>query len=231
MRTIVLGDIHGHESWKYILEKEKDKFDKCIFLGDYFDNFSNTLGQLQANNFREILKLKKDSPDKYILLYGNHDHSYYGEDHCSGYHRENQSLYASIIKEGVENGLIDLIYVQDNTIFSHAGVSEYWMKRVAFKESLNELNFKDLHLSALDFNELFYDQSYSGNHIAQSPIWIRPQALLSQKMELTKDYIQIVGHTHIGKPENIEGWLWINDSLPDYYLEIIEGNINIVKND
>lgn len=37
MRTLVIGDIHGHDSWKAIVENEE--YDNVVFLGDYLDAF------------------------------------------------------------------------------------------------------------------------------------------------------------------------------------------------
>ena len=56
-KCIVIGDIHGHTSWENIINKES--YDKVIFLGDYFDSFSNPKGIDQINNFKNILSLKK----------------------------------------------------------------------------------------------------------------------------------------------------------------------------
>jgi len=38
MKTIILGDTHGRDLWKQIVEIENDA-DRIIFLGDYFDSF------------------------------------------------------------------------------------------------------------------------------------------------------------------------------------------------
>lgn len=74
MRILVIGDIHGHDSWKAIVENEK--YDKVVFLGDYVDSF--TLQPLTiVKNLREILKFKRENKDKVVLLWGNHDHSYF----------------------------------------------------------------------------------------------------------------------------------------------------------
>ena len=89
-------------------------------------------------------------------------------------------------------------------LFTHAGVSPLFMDREFgvdnwSKESvvvdLNEL--LRYRPSAFEFNGV----DGSGDNTYQTPIWIRPRSLMSinKKHEkgLKKDYIQIVGHTHM----------------------------------
>ena len=59
MKTIAIGDIHGLGYWKQILEKERP--DRVVFVGDYFDSF-NIPGIDQIHNFKNIIhwiKLRK----------------------------------------------------------------------------------------------------------------------------------------------------------------------------
>ncbi len=44
----------------------------------------------------------------------------------------------------------------------------------------------------------------SGDSSGQTPIWIRPRALMVDNQEIKKDYIQIMGHTQMRKLD-IEG--------------------------
>jgi len=37
MKTIFIGDIHGQDTWKKIVESENP--DRVVFIGDYFDSF------------------------------------------------------------------------------------------------------------------------------------------------------------------------------------------------
>ena len=52
MKTIVIGDIHGRDVWKKIVEHENA--DKVIFIGDYFDSFDIPSSD-QINNFLDII--------------------------------------------------------------------------------------------------------------------------------------------------------------------------------
>ena len=73
-KIVLIGDIHGHESWKKIVEKHSDA-DKIIFVGDYFDAW-HINPAIQIFNFKEILELKASAPDQVVLLVGNHDFHY-----------------------------------------------------------------------------------------------------------------------------------------------------------
>lgn len=68
-KIIAIGDIHGHASWKYILQKEKDA-DVIVFVGDYFDSFE-LKAEEQIRNFRELMEQTENNP-KIIRLIGNH---------------------------------------------------------------------------------------------------------------------------------------------------------------
>ncbi len=46
----MIGDLHGRDCWKWIVETEKA--DRYVFIGDYFDSF-DIPGLLQMHNFKE----------------------------------------------------------------------------------------------------------------------------------------------------------------------------------
>jgi metallophosphoesterase superfamily enzyme len=37
MKTVFIGDVHGRDVWKNIIEVEKPN--RVVFIGDYFDSF------------------------------------------------------------------------------------------------------------------------------------------------------------------------------------------------
>ena len=77
MKTILMGDIHGHDSWKQIISQEQDA-DRFIFVGDYFDSFTIP-GATQIQNFQDIIEFKETGGKSVILLIGNHDYHYLPE--------------------------------------------------------------------------------------------------------------------------------------------------------
>lgn len=223
MRTLVLGDIHGHSAWKSIVNNEK--YDNVVFLGDYLDAFNVTPEDI-ADNLLDIIKFKEKMGDKCHLCYGNHDHSYWNSERCSGYNWHGRHLYMPLLEDMFRENMLDLIYIQDDIIFSHAGVSDYWLKNVTMLDDVREVNFDSVTLDSLNWNMLTGYDGY-GNTISQSPIWIRPQSLLKSKVD---GYRQIVGHTNMGTPVDDQG-LYFNDLLPDYYIIVEDGDIKFVKNE
>lgn len=103
--TIVLGDTHGQNKWKKIIEANKDA-DEVIFIGDYFDSFTIPFSE-QLSNFVDILNYKTDNKDKVVLLLGNHDYQYlsYGNEYLII--NDNGILEVGIIKEDDKSNCCD----------------------------------------------------------------------------------------------------------------------------
>ena len=84
MKTVIVGDIHGRTVWKDIQKKEQP--DKMVFLGDYVSTHESISSLQQIDNLKNILALKEQNPERFILLRGNHDmqHLGYKWASCSG---------------------------------------------------------------------------------------------------------------------------------------------------
>jgi len=67
MKILGIGDIHGRDTWKDILDQD---FDLAVFVGDYFDSFDITAVE-QIFNFEEIIRAKQQASDVFnsIILY------------------------------------------------------------------------------------------------------------------------------------------------------------------
>ena len=76
---LVIPDIHGRTFWKEPIVY-KDEFDHIIFLGDYFDPYSNELITQQdaIENFKELINsfTEEELEYKVEFLLGNHDGHY-----------------------------------------------------------------------------------------------------------------------------------------------------------
>lgn len=226
MKTLVLGDTHGHNSWKEILEKET--FDKVIMLGDYVDSFTLKPKEI-ADNLLDIIKTKEKLGDKMVLIYGNHDHSYYSNERCSGWKIDGYYMYSPLLEDMMKENMLELIHIQDDIIFSHAGVSDYWMREVCGFNDVSDITFDKileypLGLSCLDWNMVKGYNGY-GDTISQSPIWIRPKSLLESKVE---GYRQVVGHTHFRTPVEEQG-VYFNDMMPHHYIVVEGGDIKFIE--
>lgn len=149
MKVLVIPDIHGRKFWRETIANNVGKVDKVIFLGDYLDPYPEELKEnpdlFDCNDFcdytgllgtlNDIISLKKNEPDKYILLTGNHTDSYI----WSGFRAARRTDYTNWEKYHkffLQNlNLFDLVWVEDNVIFSHAGLTENWSKHLY--ETLN----------------------------------------------------------------------------------------------
>ena len=206
MKTIVLGDIHGRSNWKLALHQE-NQFDRVIFVGDYFDSFDIS-GVEQIHNFKEIINYKKTNPQiEVVLLLGNHDMPYYpgyNDTTISGYQHRIAPSIMQVVDENKEH--LQMAYGFGEYLFTHAGVSPEFMDQAFGSDGWTKdsvvSNLNDLlkyRPSAFEFNGM----DSSGDNTYQTPVWIRPRSLMNvnKKHEkgLKKDYIQIVGHTHMKK--------------------------------
>lgn len=224
MKIIVIGDIHGQDIWKTIIEKEKT-FDKVIFLGDYFDSFDITPNS-QLENYKEISKFRDNNKNKVITLLGNHEYHYITTtSKYSGWKNiTNVIAHDIILKDFNDNNKLKYVYKHNNILFSHAGISNYWLYEVA-ETTLENLLENQVHLKHFDIN-FFLNFDRYGNSKSNGPLWIRPASLIDDTI---LGYKQVVGHTHMKQITNIDDTLYFCDTLPYQYL-VIENNQFIIKN-
>lgn len=185
MKTVAIGDIHGREIWESIVKKESDA-DRIVFIGDYFDSFDISAHH-QLENFRKIVDFKQKNVEKVVMLIGNHDFHYMpeaGEDRYSGYNEQ----YAREIWLNLQTirDQMKIVHIEDGYLFSHAGVTQTWM----FNHGLLPTEINAMPLENLRYERS--DTSGYGNHKAQSPIWVRPEALV---VDAVQEYVQVAGHT------------------------------------
>lgn len=215
MKILVIGDIHGRDSWKtYVNNALLNFVDKIIFLGDYVDSFNIQPDEI-VDNLKNIIELKKIYPDKFVLLLGNHDYSYYfSYNGTSGYNYYFAHEYFDLFKSNWD--LFDIVwgYTNDNhkyTLLIHAGLSKtYWNKNIlntikdkdSYVHKINDyidldsLNNKPVH-EILNFykndnNTLWKVGSIRGGSGYGSILW-------ADKSEIKKDPFpninQVIGHT------------------------------------
>lgn len=218
IKRLVLGDMHGRfDTVKEIYDAESP--DEVIILGDYLDSFYvDHEGQIKG--FKALLELQEaHGVDKFKLLIGNHDFHYiHPTEHYSGKNFYIQQELSSVIKDAIENNKMHFIYVDRGYIYSHAGVTKEWLGNDNIK-NINSLPLDRFIFTFKDGGDVFGSSKYS------SPIWVRPNTLLSHAID---GYNQIVGHTHnlvIRKREVQDKYFYFIDSLPfEYLIQNIDGD-------
>lgn len=220
MRVLVIPDIHGEDHWKQFINLvigENPSVDKAVFLGDYLDSYTIDNGDM-LRNFAELLKLKKENPDKVTLLYGNHEYSYVDKEYrCSGFRAELAFDLQKMLSES--KGILQNAYQIENIVFTHAGIENSWFTAV-FK-GLTDCNVADQLNNPCDRTQLS-----ALHHVG----WIRGGInhvggiFWCDRRELTeplKGYIQVVGHTPVPKIQRYE---WENSSVffTDTYQTVVE---------
>ena len=232
MKILVIGDVHGRKFWRQAIADNIGKVDKVIFLGDYLDPYEQEIDEnqelMECNDFydcqgllnmlNDIISLKKNEPDKYILLTGNHTDSYI----WSKFHAatrtdyKNWEKYHKVFSENLN--LFNLVWIENNTIFSHAGISKGWANRVweilEFPEdeicSVKEVA-TTLQDTPLDNFNKFYIEAIGdishyrgGNMFYGSCEWSDLREHVDMKKSLTEiipigenEIYQIFGHTQL----------------------------------
>ena len=153
-KILCIPDLHCRKFWRKPIEIYSDKVDKIIFLGDYLDPYGDEIEEnpelMECNSFydsknllkmlEDIVSLKKNEPDKYILLTGNHTDSYIWSkfNAASRTDYRNWEKYHKFFSQNLE--YFNLVWIEDNVIFSHAGISEEWAKSLAVELSPIDLD-------------------------------------------------------------------------------------------
>lgn len=230
MKIIAIGDTHGRDDWRNI--SIQNECDKLVFIGDYFDTHEDISPKQQINNFKDIIKFKESSPDEIILLFGNHDFHYMRgiDDRYSGYQPLFEKDIQELIHSALDSKLLQMCFVSDNFIFTHAGITQTWCADNEINMSSIEKSINDLFIytpNAFKFTPGDYRSPY-GDEICQTPIWVRPDSLLRDKIE---GFTQVVGHTVQRKiPLGDAIGVWFVDALgtSGEYLDITNGVVEIL---
>jgi hypothetical protein len=246
MKVLVLPDVHGRKFWRKAVTNNIGQVDKVIFLGDYLDPYQNEIEEdsdsMECNDFEDcqgllnmlndIISLKKNEPDKYILLTGNHTDSYI----WSNFHAatrtdyKNWELYHKFFSQNLE--YFNLVWIENDVIFSHAGISKGWANEFLYhymkydegaELEKNSMIFetarvlKDTFLK--DFN-IHYINSLScistyrwGDALYGSCEWADLREHVDMKVSVSKiipkgenGIYQIFGHTQLKEPLITDKW-------------------------
>ncbi len=166
-RILVVPDIHGSRFWKEPVRKYLDTVDRVVFLGDYLDPYRDGNEDIEPqqvfDNLMDIVELKLEHREKVVLLKGNHDQHYASEifrDLACGSRCDtvNWSTYNAVFVMNMD--LFKLVHMEVVKgvpyIFSHAGLTLYWLHKVnaeLWKLADNKVSLTDPRIIAR-INEL-----------------------------------------------------------------------------
>ena len=205
MKTILIGDSHGRDTWKQIVAQETDA-DSIVFIGDYFDSF-DIPGVVQLQNFLDIIEFKKTSDKEVVLCFGNHDYHYMPGFTGMGYSGYQAGL-AYQFRDAIEQNLehLQMAYLFDNVLCSHAGVGMEWVEKHFKNTTITDLESVSTLVEAINEHFKFKPGIFEfagwnpyGDNTSQTPIWIRPGSLMkaNKGTKLKETIRQVVGHTHV----------------------------------
>lgn len=220
IKYLIIPDLHGRAFWREpVMETLQDTDAHIVFLGDYHDPYPqefdyDDLGYLlkSVDQFKEIIELKKQNPDRITLLLGNHDCGYAISDNiCSSrmdrsHQRELESLFQD------NRNLFQLAEECDiagrHIVFSHAGILKGWVDLV-WGEDILDPNFNVVdqlnnawltdHYGILDSLGNYDNYRGWGGFEYGSPVWSDIRAWLYVTPEETFGF-NIVGHTQVARP-------------------------------
>ena len=210
-KFLIIGDLHAKiDIFLNIVEEfEKENYDKIIFLGDYCDDW-NTSPDASRELLDKLIEFKKKYYTQCILLLGNHDFSEWlgGNFECSGFNYLTHIYCENKFDDNLY--LFQIAYAHKDYLFTHAGVTNSWLKKV--KKLENE--YKDMTTAyriADRLNQCLYSSimheghyklfkslqnigGYRGGYEYPSPIWTDYHELISNPIPHIN---QVVGHTPV----------------------------------
>lgn len=203
MKQIILGDTHGRDTWKKVIDKHRD-WDKLIFIGDYLDSLDLS-GAQQLYNLQEIIKFKREvitqGLKQVILLIGNHDFQYWpgivGEVY-SGYQPAMHASFTQVLDDN--KNLFQMCFEdEEGTVYTHAGLTETFVDQRIGTYSAQQVN-DVFHYIPNSFKFYNGDRSGCGDDVHQSCIWVRTGSL--DRDAINK--FQVVGHTTVNKIDHMK---------------------------
>lgn len=233
---IVIPDIHGRTFWKEAVNGHED--DEIVFLGDYLDPYPDEgieTGEA-FENFKEIVKFKKEHDKNVTLLIGNHDQHYFIE-HCSTgsrFHVFHFNQYRDFYNKNREIFQIcrGKIIGSKRFIFSHAGITRGWKDEwfeVPDEQICDEINEMYLRGDDISLGPPLSDISYirGGYSRFGSITWADVEEHYKETENHVADY-QVFGHTQLKKDPIITGHFACIDARRGF---IIDNNGKVLEMD
>ena len=120
-KILIVPDIHNKIELADAIIKQESGFDRCIFLGDYWDSLRDT--PEDARRTAEWVR-SRIFDTRFTFLWGNHDLSYGFDNYstwCSGFRVDKKSAIRQVLKKEDFNCFSFYIFVE-GFLLSHAGL-------------------------------------------------------------------------------------------------------------
>jgi hypothetical protein len=241
MKYIIIPDVHGRKFWRPVIEEYVNQDVKFIFLGDYLDPYDWEGIEDEFKELTDIITYKKQYPDKFILLLGNHDLHYLSKEvRGSRWDFSNSKRNREKFMDNLD--LFQLTYTAEVAgkifYFSHAGVNQDWIN-FAILDSEEDENGIITFDKLPDFNKMFKDEETrnkfftaagwismhrGGGNITGSIVWADYHDHLDKALRIP-GIIQVFGHTQQeSEPLNFDNELFCLD-VRRYFILTEDGKI------
>lgn len=181
---LVIPDVHLKFNILYPIIKNimsQNKVDQLVFLGDYFDDWSQqTNNKLYQETCDYLTKLNTEY--NCVFLLGNHDVPYL-TGHLQYYSNHDPNII-SLCRDILLSLSPRIAYKEDDIIYSHAG---FMLEPDKFDFQIYDGTDERHHIRLM-----LYDNG-STQHL--SPLWIRPDVWQYELRELLPP--QVVGHSPV----------------------------------
>lgn len=188
-KVLVMPDVHLKTE---LIKRIGDLLDHhpdwtCVSLGDWADDWGRSPEDYEIF-FHPFLEFCQKYRGRLHLCWGNHDYGYWSyPGHHSGYVLDAASIVRHYLTMIQLQSPINVLYLQDGVIFSHAGLTKGLFAN--YKRRLHRLPSH----SFIDFANTRTPQEYWQG---DSPLWHRPADNL-QKNTFNPWFLQVVGHTPV----------------------------------
>lgn len=205
MKTAIIGDLHGKNCWKKLLKDKIESLDKIIFMGDYSDDSWVYFTDKEIiDNLKEVVEFKRKNKNKVELLIGNHDFQYIvGYPTASRYRKSYAKEMHRIFNENEK--LFKIIYIKNNYIFTHAGITNGWIDYIKKKYNIKNISINNIEKEI----DKVYKSDKEDCNIASfrrgglnkfaGPLWADTEDLIE---DAWTGYNQVAGHNRV-KPLSI----------------------------
>ena len=224
MHLCIIPDLHNRiEVAKEIIEKENENVDEFIFLGDYFDDWTETLQSARAT--AEFLS-EHIHDDKFKFLIGNHDLHYIINHRSwisSTWTEEKFNTINEIIDEDMWSKFL-WSYHKDNWLFSHAGINSKDYSSEGLDDTLNA------HITDVIDNDLDTSKWFS----PYGKFWLKYLSGIPLALNADRPLNQMCGHSVLANwnMKQLVGYrvYWIDTCSQNYALVDLEENTVNIRN-